>query len=158
MGKYASEAVKLMQSWIGIKEGSAGHKEILAIYNSQNPLPRGHKMTTKDSWCAATTTAAAVKLEYTDIIPCECSCTKLIEMAKAMGIWIEDESITPTPGMLCIYDWDDTGKGDNKGGPEHIGMVEKISGNEFTVIEGNYSNSVKPRTLEINGRYLRGLS
>jgi hypothetical protein len=156
MGKYASEAVKLIQSWVGIKEGSAGHKEILAIYNSQKPLPRGYKMTTKDAWCAATTTAVAVKLGYTDIIPCECSCAKLIEKAKAMGIWIEDESITPTPGMLCIYDWDDNGRGDNKGAPEHVGMVEKVSRGEFVVVEGNYSNSVKRRTLKVNGRYIRG--
>ena len=83
MGKYASEIVKLAQSWVGIKEGSDGHKMILDIYNSQKPLPRGYAMKMKDAWCAATTTALAVKLGYTDIIPCECSCTKLIEMAKA---------------------------------------------------------------------------
>jgi hypothetical protein len=156
MGKYASEAVKLIQSWVGIKEGSSGHKEILAIYNSQKPLPRGYKMTTKDAWCAATTTAVAVKLGYTDIIPCECSCTKLIEKAKAMGIWVENESVTPKPGWLCIYDWQDNGRGDNKGAPEHVGMVEKVSGGQFVVIEGNYSNSVKRRPLEVNGRYIRG--
>ena len=156
MGKYASEAVKLIQSWEGIKEGSAGHKEILAIYNSQKPLPRGYKMTTKDAWCAATTTAVAVKLGYTDIIPCECSCARLIEKAKAMGIWVENENVTPKPGWLCIYDWDDSGRGDNKGAPEHVGMVEKVSRGEFVVVEGNYSNSVKRRNLEVNGRYIRG--
>ena len=156
MGKYASKMVELAQSWVGIKEGSSGHKEILAIYNSQNPLPRGYKMTTKDAWCAATTTALAVKLGYTDIVPCECSCTRLIALAKDMGIWIEDESITPTPGMLCLYDWDDNGKGDNTGNPEHIGIVESVGGGQFVVIEGNYDNAVKRRTLTVNGKYLRG--
>lgn len=156
MAKYASEVVKLMQSWVGIKEGSKDHKMILDIYNSQKPLPRGYAMTMSDPWCAATTTAAAVKLGYTDIIPCECSCNKLIEIAKAKGIWVEDESVVPEPGWLCIYDWDDNGKGDCKGSPEHVGMVEKASGGRFTVIEGNYSNSVKIRTLEVNGKYLRG--
>lgn len=156
MPKYASAMVELAQSWVGIKEGSSGHKEILDIYNSQNPLPRGYKMTTKDAWCAATTTALAVKLGYTDIVPCECSCTRMIDIAKGMGIWIEDESITPKPGMLCIYDWDDSGKGDNKGNPEHIGIVESVGGGKFVVIEGNYDNAVKRRTLSVNGRYLRG--
>ena len=156
MGKYASKMVELAQSWVGIKEGSTGHKEILAIYNSQNPLPRGYKMTTKDAWCAATTTALAVKLGYTDIVPCECSCTRLISIAKDMGIWVENESITPTPGMLCLYDWDDNGKGDNTGNPEHIGIVESVGGGQFVVIEGNYDNAVKRRTLTVNGKYLRG--
>lgn len=162
MSKTASKMVELAQSWVGIKEGSAGHKEILAIYNSQKPLPRGYKMTTKDPWCASTTTAMAVKLGYTDIVPCECSCTKLIEIAKDMGIWIEDESITPKPGMLCLYDWDDNGKGDNKGGVEHVGVVESVGGGKFIVIEGNADTNrdgkdgVERRTLSVNGRYIRG--
>lgn len=157
MGKYASKMVELAQSWVGIKEGSAGHKEILDIYNSQNPLPRGYKMTTRDAWCAATTTALAVKLGYTDIVPCECSCTRLIAIAKDMGIWVENESITPTPGMLCIYDWsDNSGNADNKGDPDHIGIVESVGGGQFVVIEGNYDNAVKRRTLTVNGKYLRG--
>lgn len=164
MAKYASKMVELAQSWVGIKEGSAGHKEILSIYNSQKPLPRGYKMTTKDAWCAATTTALAVKLGYTDIVPCECSCSKLITIAKEMGIWIEDESITPEPGMLCLYDWGDAEKhsGDNKGNPDHIGIVESVGGGQFIVIEGNADTNkdgkdgVERRTLSVNGRYLRG--
>lgn len=156
MSKFASTIVSLAQSWVGIKEGSEGHQMILDIYNSQKPLPRGYKMKIKDHWCAATTTALAVKSGYTDIIPCECSCSKLIEKAKKKGIWVEDESVTPKIGWLCIYDWDDDGKGDCKGDPEHIGIVEKVSGKTFTVIEGNYSDSVKRRTLDVNGRYLRG--
>ena len=35
-------------------------------------------------------------------------------------------------------------------------MVEKVSGNTITVIEGNYSDSVKRRTIKVNGRYIRG--
>lgn len=163
MGKYASKMVELAQSWVGIKEGSSGHKEILAIYNSQNPLPRGYKMTTKDAWCAATTTALAVKLGYTNIVPCECSCTRLIALAKDMGIWVENESITPTPGMLCLYDWGDTsGKSDNKGDPDHIGIVESVGGGKFVVIEGNADTNrdgkdgVERRQVEVNGKNIRG--
>ena len=163
MGKYASKMVELAQSWVGIKEGSTGHKEILAIYNSQNPLPRGYKMQMNNYWCAAFTTALAVKLGYTDIVPCECSCSRLIAIAKDMGIWIEDESITPTPGMLCLYDWGDTsGKSDNKGDPDHIGIVESVGGGKFIVIEGNADTNrdgkdgVERRPMDVNGKYLRG--
>lgn len=157
MGKYASEMVKLAQSWVGIKEGSAGHKEILDIYNSQNPLPRGFKMPMDQPWCAATTTALAVELEYTDIVPCECSCSRLIAIAKEMGIWVEDESVVPGLAWLCLYDFDEkSNKGDNKGAPEHIGIVESVGGGKFIVIEGNYDNAVKRRVMEVNGRYIRG--
>ena len=161
MAKYASEVVKLIKSWVGIKEGSEGHKKILAIYNSQSPLPRGYAMTMEDPWCAATTTAVAVKLGYTDIIPCECSCGKLIQKAKEKGIWVEDESVTPLPGWLALYDWQDSGKGDCTGDPEHIGIVTEVVNGQILVAEGNYSgdsdvDGVGIRTIALNGRYLRG--
>ncbi len=34
--------------------------------------------------------------------------------------------------------------------------MEKVSGTSITVIEGNYSDSVKRRTISVNGRYIRG--
>ena len=37
-----------------------------------------------------------------------------------------------------------------------MGIVEKVEGNTITVIEGNYSNSVKRRTIAVNGKYIRG--
>lgn len=37
-----------------------------------------------------------------------------------------------------------------------MGIVEKVSGTSITVIEGNYSDSVKRRTISVNGRYIRG--
>ena len=161
--KLASEFVKTMQDWVGIKEGSAEHQEILDIYNSQSPLPRGHKMTIKEPWCAASVTAAAVKCGMTDIIPCECSCSKMIQQAKDMGIWIEDESITPTPGMLALYCWSDKGQGDCTLAPDHIGVVEEVKDGYIIVIEGNYdgpdadsADGVERRAISLNGRYLRG--
>lgn len=162
MAKLASKMIELAESWVGIKEGSTGHKEILAIYNSQKPLPRGYKMTTKDAWCAATTTALAVKLGYTDIIPCECSCNRIIAIAKDMGIWVENENVTPQVGWLAIYDWEDSGSGDNKNEADHIGIVNTVGKTTFTVIEGNADTNrdgkdgVEIRTVAINGRYLRG--
>ncbi len=161
MGKYASEVVKLVRSWVGIKEGSEGHQMILDVYNSQKPLPRGYKMTTSDPWCAAAATAVAVKLGYTDIIPCECSCGKLIQKAKEMGIWVEDESVRPEPGWYALYDWGDDGKGDCTGDPEHIGIVTEVSNSQILVAEGNYSgdsdvDGMGIRTIALNGRYLRG--
>ena len=159
MGKYASEVVKQAQDWIGLKESNGTHKKIIDIYNKQKPLPVGYKVKYTDAWCATFASAVFVQLGYTDICPTECSCPRWITLLKKWGIWLEDESVTPKPGWLCFYDWDDRSDyatTDNTGSPEHVGIVEKVSGGYITVIEGNYSNSVKRRKISLNGRYLRG--
>lgn len=157
MGKYANEVVNQAKAWIGKKESNGSHKEIIDIYNSQNPLPRNYKVKYTDSWCATFVSAIAVKLGYRTIIPTECSCERMIEYFKALDCWIEDESVTPAPGWFLFYDWQDSsGKKDGKGWSDHVGIVEKVSGGKITVIEGNYSDSVKRRTLSVNGRYIRG--
>lgn len=57
---------------------------------------------------------------------------------------------------FIFYDWDDTGAGDNTGWPDHVGIVESVSGGNITVIEGNKNNAVARRTIAVNGRYIRG--
>lgn len=154
--KYASKIVTQAQAWLGCKESDGTHKPIIDIYNSHRPLARGVKMDYGWAWCAAFVSACAIKQGYTDIIPTECSCTRMIELFKGLGAWVENENRTPAPGDILFYDWDDNGVGDNKGNPEHVGIVEKVSGGKITVIEGNYSNAVMRRVLSVNGRYIRG--
>ena len=156
MPKYASKVVEQAKAWLGCKESDGTHKPIIDLYNAHKPLARDYKVKHTDAWCATFVSAVAVKLGYTDIIPTECSCNKLIALLKEKGIWVEDDARTPNPGDLLFYDWDDSGKGDNTGRSDHVGIVEKVSGGKITVIEGNYSNAVKRRTLEVNGKYIRG--
>lgn len=148
----------LINSWVGKKESDGSHKEIIDIYNSQSSLPRGYKVKYTDAWCATTTSAVAIKLGYTAIIPVECSCSKLIEIAKKMGIWVEDDSYVPSVADLVLYDWQDSGSGDNTGDPDHVGYVTYVnkSSGYFVVTEGNYSDAVKKRTVSINGKFIRG--
>ena len=150
------EYVKQLQAWVGLKESNGSHKKIIDIYNTIKPLPVGYKLKYTDAWCAGTVSAAAQECGATDIFPTECSCPRMIEKAKKMGIWVEADNHVPLPGDLVLYDWDDSGKGDNKGNPDHVGGAEKIVGSDITVIEGNYSNAVKRRTLKVNGKYIRG--
>ena len=158
MAKYASKVVEQARSWIGLKEADGSYKVILDIYNSQAKLPRGYRMTTADPWCATFVSAVAVKLGYTDIIPTECSCTRMIELLKKLGSFEETDSVVPAPGWILFYDWQDTtgSAADNKGSVEHVGIVEKVEGNTITVIEGNYSESVKRREVAVNGKLIRG--
>lgn len=67
-----------------------------------------------------------------------------------------ERDITPQPGDVVFYDWQDSGSGDDRGAADHVGIVSSVSGRVLKVIEGNFSNSVKERTLEVNGKYLRG--
>ena len=156
MGKYASKVVNQAKAWIGRKESNGTHKLIIDTYNSQKKLPRGYKVKYTDAWCATFVSAVAVKLGYTDIIPTECGCEKMIEQFKKIGSWVENENRTPNPGDIIFYDWQDNGVGDNKGGSDHVGIVEKVTGGQIIVIEGNKSEAVDRRYLKINGRYIRG--
>ncbi len=144
------------KSWLGRTEKTGGHKEIINIYNAHKPLPVGYKVQYYDAWCATFVSAAAIKTNLTNRIPKECGCGRMIDLLIDQVIWEEDESKTPEPGWIIFYDWQDSGVGNNKGWSEHVGIVEKVSGSTITVIEGNYSESVKRRTVKVNGRYIRG--
>ena len=154
------KVVGIMQGWIGLKRSDRSHAPIIDTYNGNKPLPRGYKVTYTDAYCATTTSAAAIKAGCTDIIPVECSCYYLIEKAKAMGIWQENDAYIPKPGDEVLYNWGDGANyatTDNRGTPDHVGMVEGVSGSTIRVIEGNMSGGVVGRrNLQVNGRYIRG--
>ena len=150
MAKYAEEVVAQAKAWLGKKEADGSHKEILDTYNSQKTLPRNYKMTYKDPWCAAFVTAVAVKLGYTDLIPPECSCTRMMELLKNKNSWREPGKL-PAPGDLLFYNW-----GAEMTDADHMGIVETVRDGKITVIEGNYENAVKRRTIPVNYKYIRG--
>ena len=135
-------------------KGDGAHKNVVDTYNSISPRPRGYKLQEKDPWCAATVSAILHKVGYDDIA--ECSCPVMIQKAKEKGIWVESDSYVPTPGDIIMYDWQDNGKGDNMGNPDHVGIVVKVDGNKITVREGNKGGTVGNRTIDVNGRYIRG--
>ena len=146
-----------INSWVGATPGSAQHLEILSIYNNDMPLPRGWKVRTSDAYCATTYSAAMIAEGIVKFTGKECGVEKLVEIAKSKGIWVENDAHIPKLGDGCVYDWQDNGKGDCVGYSDHIGMVTAISGNIFTVTEGNMTGGVVgTRKLQINARYIRG--
>lgn len=156
MSYSRNAVVKQAQAWIGLKESNGSHKQIIDLYNSHKPLARGYKVKYTDAWCATFVSAVAIKLGYTAIIPAECGCDKQIALFKNLGSWVENDAYTPSPGDIIYYDWQDSGSGDNTGGSDHVGIVEKVSGNTITVIEGNKNDAVGRRTLAVNGKFIRG--
>jgi len=151
--------INQMRAYIGARDGNAKHKEIVDTYNSYLPHPRGHVLTMNDSWCAATTSAAAIACGYTDKIPIECSCTKIIEIAKSWGIWQENDAYIPKTGDLILFDWEDNGAGDCNGTPNHIGAVERAESGVIYCIEGNNGATIgecKRTKYAVNSKYIRG--
>lgn len=156
MAKTAKSLVEQAKAWLGFNENDGTHKKIIDTYNGHKPLARGYTVKYTDAWCATFVSACAIACGATDIIPTECSCSKMIELLKKLGAWVENENRTPNPGDIIFYDWQDNGKGDNTGWPDHVGIVEKAENGQITVIEGNYKNGVNRRVLAVNGKNIRG--
>ena len=142
--------------WLGVKEGSREHREILAVYNAIRPLPRGYRVKETDAWCAAFVSAAAVMAGEGGSYPLECSCLQIVEKAKEMGIWTEDDDHVPEIGDWVLYNWQAKSSGDDTGAPDHVGIVVGLENGEILAVEGNYDNAVKLRRFPVNYERIRG--
>ena len=143
-------------SLLGIKEGSTEYLErIVDVYNSQGKLPRGHELTATDPSCAATVTVIGIMLGISNIILPECSCSKMIELYKALGLWVEDDAHVPELGDIVMYAWS-AKSGENLLPPDHTGMVVKQERKKLFILEGNYDNQVKLREIPIEYIKTRG--
>lgn len=153
-----NQLIKTAKSFLGAKQGSAKHKELINKFNQVKP--DGWAMTYSAAWCAAAASAFAIKTfgvsKAKKYFPLSANCGTIITKAKKMGIWVESDSHIPKGGDWILYDWSDSGRGDNVGGPDHVGTVDKVSNSKIYVIEGNKSKAVGERILAVNGRYIRG--
>lgn len=150
------KVVSTAEAWLGTHEYSAGHYEMLDIYNTQTPLPRGTRMVSTWPWCAMFVSVVSLQCGLCDIMPTECGCPSMVRLYQELGRWVEDDSYVPSLGDVIFYDWQDSGVGDNVGQPDHVGIVVACDGQTMTIIEGNCDNAVKERTLAVNARYIRG--
>ena len=144
------------RSWLGRKEADGGHREIIQVYNTIVPLPRGYRLRYDDPWCAGFVSAVGQALGLTAWIFPECGCAPMVELYRKAGLWMEDDGYFPQPGDLIFYDWQDSGQGDNRGQPDHVGLVVDVQGDLITVCEGNMSDAVGTRTLFRDKRFIRG--
>lgn len=155
MGRTAQDLINVMRSWLGYSEANGKYRQIIDLYNSHRPLARGYAVKYTDEWCDTTVSAAAVKAGMTDLIGTECGCEEHVKIFRQKGIWIEDGRITPKPGYIILYNWNDATQ-PNDGYSDHIGVVEKVENGKVTVIEGNRGNAVSRRTVPVGWGYIRG--
>ena len=151
-----SNVVSIMKGWLGCSEANGKYKKIVDIYNNHKPLARGYKVQYTDEWCATAVSAAFIKAGLTDIGFTECSCNRMIDLYKEKGRWEERDSYVPKIGDIIMYDWQDNGIGDNAGSADHVGFVAAINGTSITIIEGNKNETVSYRSINVNGKYIRG--
>lgn len=155
VGVTANDVLDVMRSWIGYSETNGKYKSIIDLYNSHKPLARGYAVQYDDEWCDTTVSAAAIKAGAVDLIGTECGVEKHVDIFKQKGIWNEDGTVTPEPGWIIVYNWDD-GTQPNDGYSDHIGYVESVSGRTITAIEGNKGEAVARRTLTVGNGNIRG--
>lgn len=153
-----AKVVSAARAWLNRNEADGSFRPIIDRYNAINPLPRGYRMTYSDAWCAAFVSAVGAACGLTDIIFPECACDPMIAAYMAAGRWVEDDDYHAKPGDLIFYDWQDSGAGDCTGSSDHVGLIVADNEHYFTVVEGNYSDAVKERTLAHNSRYIRGFA
>lgn len=157
MGVTAQNVLDVMRSWIGYSEANGKFKQIIDLYNSHKPLARGYAVKYTDEWCDTTVSAAAIKAGAVDLIGTECGCEQHVKIFQSKGIWFEDGTITPKPGDIILYNWDDATQ-PNDGYSDHIGYVESVSGGIITVIEGNKGEAVGRRQIPVGWGYIRGFA
>ena len=151
-----NKVVQTARGYLGSKEADGTHKKIIDGYNAHKPLARGYLVKYTDAWCATFVSFIGIVCGLTDIMPTECGCGAMIDLYKKKGRWQENDAHRPQPADIVMYDWDDNGVGDCTGYPEHVGIVKEVNGNTITVIEGNMNDAVGERTLQVNGRFIRG--
>ncbi len=152
------KVVAILNGWVGGEQGSATHKEILAIYNEYASAHGMAKAYTSYAWCDITASAAWIQAGMAKYVPIAMSCGQSISKAKSLKIWQEKDNYVPKIGDAVIYDWEDDGRGDDTEGHDHIGIVSSAGKTSFTVIEGNagYPSKVRKISRRVNQRYLRG--
>ena len=153
-----AKIVAVAKSYMGVCGGSSAHADILHYFNSVKP--DGYAAHKSDPWCSEFVSACAIQAFGKSIakkyFPLSAACTYVINKAKKMNIWVESDKYIPEAGDWILYDWDDNGKGDCTGQPDHVGIVEYYKAGYIHVIEGNCGNKVARRKIRIDGRYIRG--
>lgn len=148
--------VNTAKKYYGCNEYDGSHRQIVDIYNAHKPLARGYKVKYTDAWCATFVSAVGILCDMVDIMPTECGCGNMIELYANIGRWQESDAHVPQIGDIIMYDWNDNGRGDCTGYPEHVGIVAAVSGSKLTIIEGNLGNAVAYRTIAVNAKNIRG--
>lgn len=144
------EIIETAKKYLGIKN----HNGLVDYYNV-NCYPlidrnRRYKMKYSDDWCMMFCSVIADMVGYSkDNFPYEVSVFYAVQKAREQGLYSTDRTGLRL-GDMVIYDWG------YRGGFNHVGFIAKITDDYLEVIEGNYSNTVRIRTVKRTSKALQG--
>lgn len=154
----AGDVLRKAESFIGCNMEDGTHQRIIDAYNAYTPRARGYAVSYSDHWCDTFVSAVFILLDAVDLIGgTECGVEEHVKLFKSTGIWIEDGTITPEPGDIIVFNWDDDMQ-PNDGYADHIGFVERAENGRITTIEGNSGGMVKKNTYPIGDGHIRGFA
>lgn len=141
--------IETAKSYLGTKEGSNNHREIIDLYNKAR-YSDAYQMTMQDPWCCAFVVAVFEQCGMRDIIPCYAACDQMINVFTKWGRYFSRSVRCVRPGDIIFYDWN----GDLSS--DHVGIVIQNRFGDLSVIEGNKSDSVAYRNISITSSQILG--
>lgn len=142
-----TNVIKVARSQIGFREPT-GDDKYIRWYNSVNNTSFAMNV----PWCAMFASWVLREASVPDtLLPNFASCSVALEWAKKKKIWYSRlTNHVPKPGELILFDWNTDGRQD------HVGIVETVSANQITTIEGNTSESVGRKNYSRTSKYILG--
>ena len=138
------------KQFIGARQGSRKHKNIIDFYNANiKPLPRGYKVTYLDNWCAT----------FVSYILFNCGCRKkgvyecgAERMKRNMKKYLLEDKTKGKKDCIIFFDWQCNGWSD------HVGIIDHVDDKYYYTIEGNKSKMVGTRKILKTSKYISGVA
>lgn len=106
--------------------------------------------TERVDWCACFVSWCANQCGYIEsgVIPKFSGCEWGVYWFRQHDQWA-GRNITPTPGMIIFFDWEDEEGGGLDGSADHVGIVERVENGRVYTIEGNTADSCRERSYPL---------
>lgn len=142
-----TNVIKIARSQLGFREPT-GDDKYIRWYNATNKT----NFALDASWCAMFASWVLREASVPEsLLPNFASCSVALEWAKKKKIWYSRlTNHVPKAGELILFDWNTDGRQD------HVGIVETVTANQITTIEGNTGDSVGRKTYSRTSKYILG--
>ncbi|MEF2837046.1 MAG: lysozyme family protein [Oscillospiraceae bacterium] len=106
--------------------------------------------TERVDWCACFVSWCANQCGYIEagVIPKFSGCEWGVYWFRQHDQWA-GRNITPTPGMIIFFDWEDEESGGLDGSADHVGIVQRVENGRVYTIEGNTADSCQERSYSL---------
>ena len=113
--------------------------------------------TERVDWCACFVSWCANQCGYIEagVIPKFSGCEWGVYWFRQHDQWA-GRNITPTPGMIIFFDWEDEEGGGLDGSADHVGIVERVENGRVYTIEGNTADSCRERSYSVGYHQILG--